>query len=86
MTDWPKYVSHKIVSALPITGITPGGVILVGAHHIPFEPTEPAMAKRAEVGGYAVIYEDGFRSLSPKKVFEEGYKRFTLPSVERSPT
>lgn len=76
MTDWPKYESHKIVQALPITGITPDGVILVGARHEPFHPTEPAMAKHAEVGGYAVIYDDGlFKSISPKDTFEKGYKR-----------
>lgn len=76
MSDWPKYESHKVVQAMPITGITPDGVVLVGARHEPFYPTEPGMAARAEIGGYAVIYEgDGFRSISPKKAFEEGYKR-----------
>jgi hypothetical protein len=75
MTDWPKYESHKIVQAMPITGITPTGVVLVGAQHEPFHPTEPAMAARAEVGGYAVIYAGGFKSVSPKKAFEDGYTR-----------
>ena len=62
------------MQAMPITGITPDGIVLVGARHLPFHPTEPAMAARAEVGGYAVIYEDGYKSISPKKAFEEGYK------------
>jgi hypothetical protein len=75
MSDWPKYESHKVVQAMPITGITPDGIVLVGARHEPFHPTEPAMAKRAEVGGYAVQYEDGFKSVSPKKAFEDGYTR-----------
>lgn len=75
MSDWPKYESHKVVQALPITGITPAGVVLVGAGHAPFHPTEPAMAARAEVGGYAVLYADGYKSVSPKKAFEDGYKR-----------
>lgn len=75
MSNWPKYESHKTVQAMPITGITPDGVVLVGATHERFDPTEPAMAKRAEVGGYAVIYEDGFKSISPKKAFEDGYTR-----------
>lgn len=75
MSDWPKYESHKIVQALPITGITPAGVVLVGAGHEPFHPTEPAMAARAEVGGYAVLYADGYKSVSPKNAFEDGYKR-----------
>lgn len=75
MSDWPKYESHKIVQAMPITGITPDGVVLVGAKHQPFHPTEQAMATRAEIGGYAVLYSDGFKSVSPKKAFEDGYKR-----------
>jgi hypothetical protein len=75
MTDWPKYESHKIVQALPITGITPDGVILVGSGHAVFRPTEPAMAARAEVGGYAVVYDDGYSSVSPKAAFEAGYTR-----------
>jgi len=62
---------------MPITGITPDGVVLVGARHERFDPTEPAMARRAEVGGYAVVYEDGFKSISPKKAFEDGYTRVT---------
>lgn len=80
-TDWPRYESHKIVQATPIVAITQqssyGPVIWVhpdpGAPHEVFEPTERAMAKRAEIGGYAVIYEGGFKSVSPKKAFDEGY-------------
>jgi hypothetical protein len=75
MSDWPRYVSHKEVRAMPITGVTHTGTILVGSRHTVFQPTEPAMAARAEVGGYAVIYSDGFRSISPKKAFEDGYTR-----------
>jgi hypothetical protein len=42
-----------------------------------FHPTEPAMVGRAEVGGYAVVYEDGFRSVSPKAAFEAGNIRLS---------
>ena len=31
------------------------------------------MAVRASVGDYAVIYSDGYKSVSPKKAFEDGY-------------
>jgi hypothetical protein len=75
VSNWPKYESHKTVQAMPITGITPAGVVLVGARHEAFFPTEPSMATRAEVGGYAVVYNDGFKSVSPKKAFEDGYVR-----------
>ncbi len=82
MNHWPKYESHKIVQAAPIFDIVDAGgnlVVLVkpyGDHAVErFAPTEPAMAARAEIGGYAVIYADGFRSVSPKGIFESGYTR-----------
>lgn len=87
-TKWPSWTSHKIVRAVPIVGLreTADGVqVRVG---LPdgtveaFEPTEPHMARRAELGGYAVIYEDGYRSISPRAAFEGGY---TLASVESTP-
>ncbi len=31
-------------------------------------------------GGYLVIYEDGYRSYSPAKAFEEGYTLISLPA------
>jgi len=30
---------------------------------------------RPEVGGYYVVYKDGYKSYSPAKAFEEGYTR-----------
>lgn len=30
---------------------------------------------KPEVGGYFVLYEDGYKSFSPAKAFEEGYTR-----------
>jgi hypothetical protein len=32
------------------------------------------MMDRVTVGDYAMLYPDGFRSVSPKKAFEEGYQ------------
>jgi hypothetical protein len=77
MNDWPEYVSHKVVRAAKIVGITDTGVIMVdpfdGNNAVPFEPTEPGMSKRANVGDWAMLYPDGFKSISPAKAFEEGY-------------
>lgn len=80
MTYWPKYESHKIVSAAEIVGfsiddptivmVDPGDGLIEA-----FQPTEVAMVARAEVGGYAVLYAEGFKSISPKKAFEDGYTR-----------
>lgn len=82
---WPKWESHKIVRATPIVRITSASdetenEILIyvnpsGTSEELFEPTEPAMKARAEVGGYAVAYEHGYASLSPRGTFEDGYTR-----------
>lgn len=74
MSNWPEYVSHKVIRAMPITDILPDGTILVGDDRELFEPTVPAMADKAEIGGYAMLYPDGFKSISPRKAFEDGYR------------
>jgi hypothetical protein len=95
---WPKYESHKIVAAAVIVGIVRGAggqiTLMVKPEDEtlpePFWPTVAGMAKIAEIGGYAVIYEDGFRSLSPAAVFTTGYTRIDPPppppSISRLPT
>ena len=37
------------------------------------DPTETVAAMK--VGGYYVVYEDGYKSFSPAEAFESGYKR-----------
>ena len=40
-----------------------------------FEVTAEFMTKhKPEVGGYYVVYSDGYKSFSPAKAFEEGYR------------
>lgn len=42
----------------------------------PVNVDEAYMAKhKPEVGGYYVVYDDGYKSFSPAKAFEEGYTR-----------
>jgi hypothetical protein len=79
---WPRFRSHKVVQAAPICHVGEmQGKLFVQVKPfddhtvVSFEPTEPAMLKHAEVGGYAVLYEDGFKSISPKDIFEAGYTR-----------
>ena len=44
--------------------------------YAPFEvPAEYVTKHRPEVGGYYVVYDDGYKSYSPAKAFEEGYSR-----------
>lgn len=75
---WKEYRSHKNVKASPITSIgkktsSDTATVLVVDGSEPFTPNVSEMADNAAVGDYAVIYEDGYRSVSPKKAFEDGY-------------
>ena len=84
MSDWPRYESHKIVQAAKIVGfhategigrmsatVDPGD----GGPVMQFIPTHRVMMEKAEVGDWAMLYKDGFRSISPAKAFEEGYRK-----------
>lgn len=83
--EWPEYESHKVVRAAKIVAVVFGGpdgepihVIVEydgGTGQQVFVPTVPEMLKKAEIGGYAMLYPDGFKSVSPAKAFEEGYTR-----------
>lgn len=80
--EWPSYRSHKIVQAAVIFDV----IESAGELHIlvkpydddrveRFVPTESAMIKHARPGGYAVIYDNEFKSITLKSVFEGGYTR-----------
>lgn len=84
--EMPRYKCHKEVWALKIAGIEHPGF---GRHLI--TPAEAGYGKvevdtsyiqrhAPEVGGYYVVYADGYRSYSPAKAFEDGY---TLVQGER---
>jgi hypothetical protein len=82
VSNWPKYESHKIVQAAKIVAIdvvddkiTIWVAAWDGAAIEIFAPTVPGMAEKAEVGGWAMLYPDGFKSISPAKQFEEGYTK-----------
>jgi hypothetical protein len=79
--EMPRYRCHKEVHALKITGMetTPGtgGATLASEHpYGPIYVSAEWLAKHpAEVGGYYVVYEDGYSSFSPARAFEGGYTR-----------
>ncbi len=53
-----------------------GGFIVPESHFAPIAVSTLFMDKhKPEAGGYLVFYEDGYRSFSPAKAFEEGYTR-----------
>lgn len=87
-TPMPKYRCHKEVWALKIAGIqaapnpkgheSDGSRLLVPADdgYAPFFVSGDYMRKHApKVGGYYVVYNDGYKSFSPADAFEEGYAR-----------
>lgn len=78
--EMPRYKCHKEVHALKIKAIVPDPA----GYRI--EPEEDGYAPllvdatfvrkhNPHIGGYYVVYEDGYRSFSPAKAFEEGYAR-----------
>lgn len=80
--EMPKYLCHKQVWALKIALITYDAIH--GVTKLTVEERGYAdvivdqlwIAKhKPEVGGYYVVYGDGYKSYSPAKAFEEGYTR-----------
>jgi len=88
MAEMPKYKCYKEVWALKIAKIvrdnedkpnteTDGTAIITPEEkgYAPFKVDAVYMAKhKPEVGGYYVVYKDGYKSYSPAKAFEEGYE------------
>lgn len=77
----PAWQSHKTVWASKIVSIEPAPGTENGTR-LNVEEGEPAVVPPAwvekhkpEVGGYFVLYSDGYRSFSPARAFEEGYTR-----------
>ena len=86
--EMPKYKSHKIVHALKIAAINrqvtddncedDGGRMITPADEgfAPFRVSHEYVRKHSPmVGGYYVVYEDGYVSFSPAAAFESGYTR-----------
>ena len=86
--EMPRYKSHKTVHALKIAEIVrdgegenrdaDGSAIIMPADegYGPFRVESAYMRKHdPQVGGYFVVYDDGYRSFSPAEAFEEGYTR-----------
>lgn len=83
----PRYKCHKEVWALTIAEIkrhneddpnaeTDGSAMITPAEEglAPFRVKHEYMRKhKPEVGGYYVVYKDGYKSFSPAESFEDGY-------------
>lgn len=80
--EMPRYQSHKKVWALKIATVTANAVdrrLLVSFADEGFAPMDLAsdivMRYTPVPGDYYVVYDDGYKSISPAKAFEEGYTR-----------
>lgn len=78
----PRYKCHKEVWALKIKSIrlvseAEGFEITPeDSRYAPFFVSSEYVHKhKPEVGGYYVVYDDGYTSYSPAKAFEEGYSK-----------
>ena len=80
--EMPRYKCHKEVWALKIADITEPTdsagatrtIVPADEGYGPFVVDSDYMAKhKPEVGGYYVVYADGYKSFSPAKAFEDGY-------------
>lgn len=74
--EMPKYECHKRVWALRIAAIDGTRITPEEKGYAPFDVSEEYIAKHSpHVGGYYVVYGDGYKSFSPAKAFEDGYTR-----------
>ena len=86
--EMPRYKCHKEVHALKIARIDrtvpevgteddgSNSITPVEAGYAPFLVSKAYVDKHnPRVGGYYVVYKDGYKSFSPAEAFEEGYTR-----------
>jgi hypothetical protein len=74
-TILPAYQCHKTVHAGKITAID-GDELTLGELNLAWKVSPAWMTKHnPQVGGYLVVYADGYESYSPAKAFEEGYTK-----------
>lgn len=87
--EMPRYRCHKEVWALKIKTITfstppnadgtnTGSAVItpVEEDYLPFPVDSAYVTKhQPKIGGYFVVYNDGYTSFSPAQAFESGYTR-----------
>lgn len=79
--EMPRYECHKIVHALKIAILRrdDDGILVMYPVESGYEPIKltPSYVENhaPQVGGYYVVYQDGYKSWSPAEAFEAGYTR-----------
>lgn len=73
--ELPQYRCHKVVGALQIANVgDDGAVSFVDERYRPVVCDEKMFARfRPSRGDFFVVYEDGYRSFSPRQAFLDGY-------------
>jgi hypothetical protein len=83
----PLYQCHKRVRAAKIYIILDTGgstfLCLEGSTKVPVTDDWLKRNPEVAVGGYYVMYEDGYTAYSPNKAFEEGYSAVPPEPVKR---
>ena len=80
--ELPLYQCHKKVRAARITGFRQNGeadmpdILLGEIGGIVTKLSDWHIKHKPQVGGYYVLYEDGYASYSPAEAFENGYTLF----------
>ena len=91
----PLYISHKTVRAGKITQMSDDGIkdnAKLVTLHLDLGETSCTVVKEyswclrhePHVGGYYVLYEDGYTSFSPAEPFEKGYTKLSPLRCEYS--
>jgi hypothetical protein len=81
VVELPQYRCHKVVRAAKITAFRQNGnpgmpdIVLGEIGGIVTALPDWHAKNKPQVGGYYVVYEDGYTSYSPAKAFEEGYAK-----------
>lgn len=82
LAPWPRYQSHKRVWALKIgegIKVNPDGsavLPIADSGYAPITVEKGVISRYVPMpGDYYVVYDDGYKSISPAKAFEEGYVR-----------
>jgi len=85
--DLPKYQCHKVVKAAKIVSISGAINPALGLSVTTLNFSEGSVdvdgyyltKHKPEIGGYYVLYEDGYESFSPAEAFESGYSLLQVP-------
>ena len=74
--EMPRYRSHKQVWALKIKSVDGFMLVFSEDGYAPIAVDPPMFTRYTPIAGdYYVVYDDGYKSISPAKPFEEGYTR-----------